>query len=248
MLRRLANYVVSDRYVYAWVDALGPSNVAQTVTDFSVLMIQKLSVPSPSRASPEVQKAAAEYVSMYRNSVSTDSVIDDCFQFLFSRRYGSPENHQKLIFLIDVFDAVHSKPFSVGLAAAVRSIKNDKTFGAVLPSFQAAVCVGAYNASRLTGCINSPFVEDKVFTHEKLDFTFVECSSLFSQYMDEDDVTIDVIVIKSIHGLTGGHTGLVNACGYAIKEKACHISSASLETLRRTVVEQFCSRKCFVLL
>jgi hypothetical protein len=119
MLRQLANYVVSDIYVYAWVDAFGPSYVAQTVTDFSVLMMQKLSVPSPSRASPEVQKAAAEYVSTYRNSVGTDSVIDDCFQFLFSRRYGSPENLQKLIFLIGEFDAVHSKPLSVGLAAAL---------------------------------------------------------------------------------------------------------------------------------
>jgi hypothetical protein len=123
------------------------------------------------------------------------------------------------------------------------------TFGAVLPSFQAVVCVGAYNASRLTGCINSPFVEDRVFTHKKLDFTFVECSSLLSQYMDEHDVTIDVKVIKSIHGLTVGHTGLVNACGYAIKEKACPtFRRRPGRPYKELLLSSFAAVKCFVLL
>jgi hypothetical protein len=234
MLDQMINYLLSENsnYVYASIDVLGLSISNAPHVDNFVLKLMKELSDDTSSASREVRVAAAAFIKDHEMTANG-------IQFLFKQDYQG----RKLILFVDEFDAAYDKPFSDGFAGYLRDVKNHRK---TLPSFQAIVCMGAYNASRLTGGFNSPFVEDKVFTHEQLDFSLDEVRSLFVQYMDDHKVKVDDEVIESIFLLTGGHTGLVNACGYEIqRQRDSHVSLAIWDLLQGVVVNEFASRKVF---
>jgi hypothetical protein len=224
-----------DSYVFAVVDVLGVSATQSENIDMWMMKMMTGVSNENSMASPLVRQAAARYL-------QKPGMISNGLQFLFNQDYSS----RKLVLIFDEFDTVYDKPFAEGLAALLRNIKNELPHES-LQSFQSVVCCGAYNASRVTGAFNSPFVEDSVFGYDHFDFTFNEVCALFRQYMSEYGVTVDCDVIERIHSLTGGHTGLVNACGYELqKQRLHHVTMDAWNELLPSVITAVTSRKVFV--
>jgi hypothetical protein len=233
ILGQLTKFLAMNRkIVYASVDTLGLAS-APTIDLFIKGLIHEIARDN-SRVSPVVRLAAVSFLSEPGTAVNG-------IQHLFETNYGG----RKLVLLLDEFDSCYGQRFSEGLATCLRYVKNQLKFGGS-QSYQAIVCFGAYNACRLTTSGKYPWIEDCVFANTHLDFSRREIETLFNQYCNEYDVVIDDEVIKKIHEFTGGHTGMVNACGRLLQDnRAKHVTLELWEFLEPSAVDKYTSRKVF---
>jgi len=180
--------------------------------------------------SPEVQAAARSFLPFGEPLVH-----------LFRSDYGG----KKLVLFWDEFDIAYGRPE----IAAVLRFTWDQCKQGTLPAFQAIVCLGAYNSALVAASKASPFVRDKVYTADVLNFTAAEVTDIFHQYEDEYNPKreVDLDVQANILEITAGHTGLVNACGQVIQNDkgTPHMMMERWQDLLSDVVTSMKSRGVF---
>jgi hypothetical protein len=232
VLGQLLNYLgMKKKLVYASVDVLG-FYLAPNIEEFMKRFASEIAREN-SRASPEVRAVANSFL-------SNPGTAANALQYLFDASYDG----KKLVLILDEFDACYAQAYSANLASSLRFVKNQIKFGGS-QSYQAILCFGAYNASRLYS-ETSPFIEDTVYTNSHLDFSVTEVELLFGQYCEEYGVTIEVPVFQRIHTFTGGHTGMVNSCGRLLQDT--RLENVTLEqwvSLEANAVEMYAMRKIF---
>lgn len=153
-------------------------------------------------ASAQCGQAAQDYLE------GKTEFIENPLLHLFMRSYGG----KKLILFFDGFDKVYSRE-GTGLVSRVLHEVQNLVRENALPSFQAVVFFGSYNATLIPNIGSSRFTYDSIHS-EYLDFSLDETRELFRQYQVEYQVEVSDDVIKEIHRLTGGQAGRTNFCGF----------------------------------
>jgi len=185
-------------------------------------------------ATPIVRAAANNYLT------EATRIDDSPLIHLFMSNFEG----KKLVLFWDEFDNTYGRD---EIASLLRNTWEEVKSGS-LPAFQAVVCLGAYNASLVSAGRSSPFVKDKVYTTGVLNFSAEEVNEIFNQYEKEYDPkrNVDPEVRTNILEITGGHTGLVNACGQVIQHSGQnHVTMDVWEDLKEDLVQSMKNRSVY---
>jgi len=222
---QLMSHIDRDEFVVGQVRNQDREMLEETRWD---IMMEGLAVNA--NTSPEVQAAARRRLP-FRNPLI----------HLFRSDYGG----KKLVLVWDEFDNAYGRP---EIATLLRETW-DEVKSKSLPAFQAIVCLGAYNAALVAASKGSPFVRDKVYSTDVLNFTADEVAEIFRQYENEYNQKrkVDPDVLTNILKITGGHTGLVNACGQVIQDDGGfpHLTMERWQDLLSDVVTSMKNRSVF---
>jgi hypothetical protein len=205
LMHRIINNIDTSRFVYAKVQLPNETSPSQLWGYFCKHLAEADSV-----ASPEVREAAKRYLV----DLANNSPVLPFLEHLFRYNYGG----KKLILFWDEFDNAYKperrEPISTGLRLISDFVKESS-----LPQFGGVVCFGTYNANLVAAAGVSVFVPDAKYSHETLDFSLDEAESLFEQFENTSKCKVDPEVVKSVHQLASGHTGLVNVCGRFMQDQ-----------------------------
>jgi len=186
--------------------------------------------------SPEVRAAAQAYL-----APDVRQRFPNPLHYLFRQKYGN----KKLVLFWDEFDNAYTPTRRELVATELRFVSNASKRENTLPSFQAVICLGAYNANLVQASGLSPFVPDKTFSYTTLDFTLQETQLLFRQFEEEWQVKVEPEVVADIHAKTGGHTGLVNFCGAFIQQAGGNFDLIRWHRFRFRLLEELKEHKVY---